>query len=362
MACGNADSAVLKMGTPDLPETDLPKLCLAASGGGHVRQLLDLEELWADYPHVFVTEDTPLGRSISEKQQTEFVPHFALGQARLGRRWRMWRDALRSIGRSYRIVARHRPDIVITTGAGSQLFIVLWARLRGARIVLIDSFARFERPSAFARLAGFLAHIRIAQARATAENWQGAVLFDPLRRIDPPLALKRKLAFATVGASFPFPRLTRWVLDAKRDGLLEEDVILQAGDEAENLISMDGVRIVGSLAFDEVHEILAEASLVICHGGTGSLITALHHGCAAIAVPRRFSLGEHYDEHQMEIAESFATRGLIQLATDTESFRQALTAARTSTPVAVTTDYSEMIAYLRSRFAEWGFPVPLSAT
>jgi hypothetical protein len=41
------------------------KICLAASGGGHVRQLLDLSKAWAAYDHFHITEETALGRSIA---------------------------------------------------------------------------------------------------------------------------------------------------------------------------------------------------------------------------------------------------------------------------------------------------------
>ena len=32
------------------------KLCLAASGGGHLRQLLDLKSVWSAHDYVFVTD------------------------------------------------------------------------------------------------------------------------------------------------------------------------------------------------------------------------------------------------------------------------------------------------------------------
>ena len=46
----------------------------------------------------------------------------------------------------------------------------------------------------------------------------------------------------------------------------------------------------------------------------GSLVTALSAGCHVIAMPRSFTLGEHYDDHQEEITTAFADRGLIAVA------------------------------------------------
>jgi UDP-N-acetylglucosamine transferase subunit ALG13 len=322
-------------------------LCLAASGGGHVRQILDLEPLWRDYPHFFVTEDTAMGRSIAARSDTEFVPHFAIGQARLGHPLKMLSAAFTSMRRSLGIVFRRRPDVVITTGAGSLLFIVLWARLRGAKIILIDSFARFESPSAFARLAGPLAHHRFAQSSVSAGKWPGALACDPLKPLDTPPPAKEPLLFATVGATLPFERLTRLVLEGKRQGWTPENIVLQVGQGSETFPPMEGVRVVDELGFEEIQQLLAKADIVVCHGGTGSIITAMRQHCRVIVIPRRFELGEHYDNHQQEITDSFVQRGLVHSASDAASFEEALKRTRSIEPTAMTTDYSELIASLR---------------
>lgn len=322
-------------------------ICLAASGGGHLRQILDLRRFWQDHAHFIVTEDTALGRSIARDLDTEFVPHFAVGQARLGAPFKMLAGAFRSIWQSFDIIRRRRPDWVISTGAGSQCLIVLWARLFGARIILVDSFARFDKPSKFALLCGPLAHHRIAQSKSVAALWKGAECFDPLTGIEGPDGAKEDLLFATVGATLPFERLTRLVTEAKKAGEIPEKVILQVGSEKGTKEDIDGLQRVAEIPFDEIQQTLRRARIVICHGGTGSMITALQNGCATIVIPRLFDLGEHYDNHQLEIAESFAERGLVFLAHDGESLRAALLAARQSTPRAVTTDYAPMIEHLR---------------
>lgn len=328
-----------------MPAPRPPLICLAASGGGHVRQILDLEPVWRDYPHYIVTEDTALGRSIAQKEEVHFVPHFALGQARLGRPADMLREAWRSIRVSRAIIARRRPDLFITTGAGSQLFVMLFARLKGAKVVLIDSFARFRGPSAFARLAGRFAHVRIAQSRASAEQWPGAEVFDPFRIAEGSPPDKAPLLFATVGATLPFDRLVSLVEHARDAGLIEEEIVLQHGDGGR---AIPGVRSVAGLPFEEVKALLARASIVVCHGGTGSLITALREWCHVIAIPREFGRGEHYDDHQSEIVEAFVERGLVLTAHDDASFAAALKEARSRPRVSATTDPSALIAYLRT--------------
>lgn len=333
------------------------KICLAASGGGHVRQLLDLEPVWGEHDAFFLTEDTALGRSLSDKRRTRFVPHVALGQARLGKPLKMVGAAASNLFASAKAILAERPDVVLTTGAGAVFFGVLWARLLGAKVVVIESFARFDASSAFWKVASPLAHARVVQSKALASAAPGAAVFDPLRILDGPRPVKAPLVFATVGATLPFDRLSRSVAEAKARGDLPERVVLQTGEGGFSP-EADGVEVHETLPFDRVRELLKTAEIVICHGGTGSLITALREGCRVVAVPRRFDLGEHYDDHQSEITEAFQARGLIVSVGPDEDFSAALARARAMTPRMATTDPAALIAHLKTLIARWrGEPV-----
>lgn len=326
------------------------RICLAASGGGHVRQLLDLEPAWGDHDAFFVTEDTALGRSLAGRRRTHFVAHVALGQARLGAPLRMLLAAARNLFDSARAIARERPDVVLTTGAGAAFFTLLFARALGARVVLIESFARFDHPSMFARLAAPLAHHIIVQSPALAGTWRDAKLFDPFRLIEAPRSPKQPLLFATVGATLPFDRLIRTVAELKNSGVIPERIIAQTGIGG---IRPEGIETHETLPFDRVQEILREADIVLCHGGTGSLITALREGCRVVAMPRLFERREHYDNHQAEITAAFAQRGLIAVANSPEELATALATVRNRSPVAATTDPAALIAHLDELFASW---------
>lgn len=319
------------------------KICLAASGGGHVRQLLDLEPVWSAHDYFFVTEDTALGASLADRHRTYFVPHVAVGQARLGAPVKMVTGAVRSIFRSARIISRERPDVVISTGAGAVFFAVAWARLFGARTVVIESFARFDKPSIFSRVAAPWAHHLVVQSKALASFYPQAKVFDPLRLLDGEAPPKKPLLFATVGATLPFNRLVDTVAELKARGEIPEDVIIQTGIGGH---APAGVETVETLSFERIQELLRDASIVICHGGTGSLITALREGCGVIAMPRLMEKGEHYDNHQEEITSAFAARGLIAVANTPDELSAALKAVRAKTPVLATTDPTELITYL----------------
>ncbi len=339
----DAEAEPSTAGRNDFAKKGRLRLCLAASGGGHVRQLLDLESVWSKHDYFFVTEDTALGANLAEQHRTYFVPHVAIGQARLGAPLRMITAGIRNFFRSAAIIARERPDVVISTGAGAVFFAVAWARLRGARTVIVDSFARFDRPSLFARVAAPIAHDLVVQSAALSTYFPQAKVFDPFRMLDVQPPPKKPLLFATVGATLPFERLVRSVAELKARGDIPEDVIIQTGEGGSR---PEGVEAVDTLPFDRIQELLTEADIVVCHGGTGSLITALRKGCRVVAMPRLLEKGEHYDNHQAEITSAFAARGMIAVANSTDELAQALEQVRSRPPVLATTDPSELKAYL----------------
>ena len=326
----------------DLPRSALC-VCLAASGGGHVRQLLDLEDAWSQHSYFFVTEDTALARSLSEQHKVFFVSHVALGQARLGSPLLMLKRAVQNLWKSGAIVVRERPDVLITTGAGAAFFALLWAKVLGAKIVVIESFARFDRPSMFARIAAPFADHKIVQSGALLTRIEGSKLFDPLKVLDTPRPFKKPLLFATVGATLPFDRLVEAVAQLKGENLIPEEVIVQTGVGG---YFSPGIETFETASFVQMQSYLSEADIAICHGGTGSIITALQQGCRVIVMPRLYELGEHYDNHQAEIAAAFAARGLIEIANTSEDLKRALQAVRSRPPVLATTDATRLTEYL----------------
>jgi UDP-N-acetylglucosamine--N-acetylmuramyl-(pentapeptide) pyrophosphoryl-undecaprenol N-acetylglucosamine transferase len=325
------------------------RVCLAGSGGGHVRQLLDLAAAWSAYDYFFVTEDTALGRSIAEERPTHLVAHVALGQARLGSPLRMGLAGIANFFQSARIILQRRPDVIVSTGAGSVFFCVLWGRLIGARIVVVESLARFDNLSAFARIAGPLAHHKVVQSPALSAFWPEAEVFDPIRLLDGPRPPKEPLLFATVGATLPFDRMIESVATLKARGEIPEHVVMQTGVGG---VRPEGLDVVETLPFQEMISTLRKADIAICHGGTGSLITAMREGCRVVAMPRLSSLAEHYDDHQEEITSAFERRGLVAVAKSTEELSTALTAIRGREPVMATSDPEALAGYLRGIFKQ----------
>jgi UDP-N-acetylglucosamine transferase subunit ALG13 len=60
----------------------------------------------------------------------------------------------------------------------------------------------------------------------------------------------------------------------------------------------------------ELRAAIHEADVVVAHAGTGSALAALEAGKCAVLVPRELDHGEHVDDHQHQIADELARRGL----------------------------------------------------
>jgi UDP-N-acetylglucosamine transferase subunit ALG13 len=114
------------------------------------------------------------------------------------------------------------------------------------------------------------------------------------------------------------------------------------------------------IEFEELTSLLDRANVVFCHGGNGSLMTALQAGCRIVAMPRRADRGEHWDDHQGEILRAFAARGLIEVAETAEDLPAALARALAKEPPRARNDHSALIARLHSVIEDL-FPAPALA-
>ncbi len=69
---------------------------------------------------------------------------------------------------------------------------------------------------------------------------------------------------------------------------------------------------------------ITTADLIICHGGIGSILTALKESKKVIAIPRLSKYGEHVNDHQTEIVEEYTEIGYIKMATNKTELQQII--------------------------------------
>ena len=134
------------------------KICLAASAGGHMSQLLKLLEhsdTWPVQPALYVTTADVLAVKLIQKGK----PVYLLGECNRQHPFK----AMAVLYRSLKVVLKERPDVVITTGALPIALLCLIAKLFGAKIVWIDSVANIIIFSMSGRLIRKFASLFITQ-------------------------------------------------------------------------------------------------------------------------------------------------------------------------------------------------------
>ncbi|MEL7114948.1 MAG: glycosyltransferase [Pseudomonadota bacterium] len=105
------------------------------------------------------------------------------------------------------------------------------------------------------------------------------------------------MIFATVGTQLPFARLID-ALDALAPEL-GEAVIAQTGASEGAWPKLD---IRATLRPAEFEEIFTAARVIVAHAGIGTILSAKRYAKPLILLPRRHSLGEHRNDHQLATA------------------------------------------------------------
>jgi UDP-N-acetylglucosamine transferase subunit ALG13 len=80
------------------------------------------------------------------------------------------------------------------------------------------------------------------------------------------------------------------------------------------------------LAPQKFQQLLAQAEVFIGHAGEGSIMETLQMGKLPIVCARQRRYGEHVNDHQQEIAEEMAKRGLVLSVDSAEEVRAAINA------------------------------------
>jgi Uncharacterized conserved protein len=117
------------------------------------------------------------------------------------------------------------------------------------------------------------------------------------------------MIFITLGSQkFQFNRLLKAVDEQAADGRIKDRLFAQIGASDYYPKNYDYKDF---LDRNEFRDQMSRADIVITHGGTGAIISAVKQGKKVIAVPRLAKFGEHVDDHQLQLIEQFRELNLI---------------------------------------------------
>ena len=117
----------------------------------------------------------------------------------------------------------------------------------------------------------------------------------------------------TVGTQRPFDRLVRIVDDAAPG--LPMPVVAQVGKGRYRPRNMEWHPFLGPVAFARL---VADCSLIVSHAGIGTVVVAQRFGKPLILFPRRGTLGEHVNDHQLATVQALRGRRGIHVGMSAE--------------------------------------------
>jgi UDP-N-acetylglucosamine:LPS N-acetylglucosamine transferase len=116
---------------------------LVASSGGHLAQLLALEVWWRDKNRLWVTFDSSDARSQLADEHVAWAYHPTT---------RNVKNLLRNSALALKLLRRHRPAMIVSTGAAVAFPFFVLARLMSIPTIYIEVFDRVDSRTLTGRL------------------------------------------------------------------------------------------------------------------------------------------------------------------------------------------------------------------
>ena len=137
-----------------------------------------------------------------------------------------------------------------------------------------------------------------------------------------------------------FHRLLDKIQELIDKKIIKEEVVVQAG---RTKYESKDMKIFSLVSQDKLKELTEKADIVITHGGVGSIVMSLKMGKKVIAVPRLSTFGEHVNDHQIQIVDSFDKQGFLIGVIELDDLEKALEKAKTFKPKKFVSQTDNMI-------------------
>jgi UDP-N-acetylglucosamine transferase subunit ALG13 len=129
------------------------------------------------------------------------------------------------------------------------------------------------------------------------------------------------MIFVTTGTQEPFDRLLKLI--AKFADTYKGEIIIQA---KTNLSFSYNVKLYDFLTPSVFNDFFMNSDLIVSHAGMGTIISALYNKKAILIFPRKASLGEHRNDHQMATANKMSELEYVYVNKEENKFLEELKA------------------------------------
>jgi glycosyltransferase involved in cell wall biosynthesis len=147
------------------------KVCLVASAGGHLTQLLKLAKSWEGCKAVFVTTSKTVASELQKRGTVHVVSECNRLQPL---------KTARALWECVKIVVKERPDVIISTGAAAGCMICFLGKLVGARVLWVDSITNTENLSLSGRMVRHIADLFLVQWPELAAKYKNVEYEGPI--------------------------------------------------------------------------------------------------------------------------------------------------------------------------------------
>lgn len=131
------------------------------------------------------------------------------------------------------------------------------------------------------------------------------------------------MIFITVGTQLPFDRLMNLFTEWQEYSGYAGDVVAQVGEGSH--FTSSRIKVIDSLSSDQYYHWFSRADGVVSHAGMGSILSCLDYSKRGVFLPRKYALGEHRNDHQLDTVNAFERQyETLYFCTDKESFFNAM--------------------------------------
>lgn len=153
----------------------MKKVLFISSDGGHLDELLHLGI--EDYEYRIVTEKTKSNKNLGNKYENK-VDYLLYGTRK--NLFKYFFVLLINYFKSRKIFKKFQPDVVVSTGSHTALFMCLIAKKAGKKVIWIETFANRNTPTMAGKMIYKHVDVFVVQWKEMLKVYPNAVYWGPI--------------------------------------------------------------------------------------------------------------------------------------------------------------------------------------
>ncbi len=148
----------------------MKRVMFISSVGGHLTQLLQVQEIFNNYDYLLVTEKTSTTKEMYNKYNIKYLMY--------GSRQYLFKYFfifIFNVFKSLLIYFKHRPKVIVTTGVHTAVPMCYIGKIFGSKIIFIESFAKRISPTLSGRIVYPIANTFVVQWQSMRKHYPKSV-------------------------------------------------------------------------------------------------------------------------------------------------------------------------------------------